>query len=111
LQEALFSSSPIDLILSIVGLALVISFPFTLTQKTQAKHFPRPLVRVISILFIWNATSILGNIFFGTTNSVPARILFGVQALAWIQAGYATNIVAGLIYAKHDSIIWKIKNL
>ena len=111
MQEALFSSSPIDLILSIVGLALVISFPFTLTQKTQAKHFPRPLVRVISILFIWNATSILGNIFFGTTNSVPARILFGVQALAWIQAGYATNIVASLIYAKHDSIIWKIKNL
>ena len=86
MQEALFSNSPTDLILSIVGFILVAAFPFTISQKTKVRQLPRALQQFVATLLIWNFAHIIGDAVIGTANSPAAYILFGIQAMAWIQA-------------------------
>ena len=102
MQEVLFSSSPIDTILSILGFLLVITFPLTIGQKTRVKQLPKPLQHFIITLAIWNSAHIVANLLFSNSCSIPARILFGIQAMAWVQAGDATRHVAEISFTIID---------
>ena len=111
MQEALFSSSPTDLILSIIGLIFALAFPLTLGQKTHVKQFPKPLYQLILILIFWNLINIVGNVTFGATNSPYAHILFGLQALTWIQTGNAARHIARIRYASKRSPVSALRNI
>lgn len=90
MQEILFSSSPIAVILSSTALLLTFAFPTILGQKTGLKQFPKAIYQLMLICIFWNTSSIVGSIFFGGTEfPLAAKILFGVQAIAWVQAGNA----------------------
>lgn len=110
MQEALFSNSPVDLILSIVGFILVIAFPFTIGQKTKVRQLPRALQQFIATLLIWNIAHITGDVVFGESNSPAAYVLFGIQALAWIQAGDATRHVAEISFTIRKTLFWRLKH-
>jgi len=111
MQEALFSNSPTDLILSIVGFILVIAFPFTISQKTKVRQLPRALQQFVATLLIWNFAHIVGDAVFGTANSPAAYILFGTQAMAWIQAGDSTRHVAEISFVARRTPLWRIKHI
>ena len=111
MQEALFSSSPTDLILSIIGLILALAFPLTLGQKTRVKQFPKPLYQLILILIFWNLLNIIGNAMYGATNSPNAHILFGLQALTWIQTGNAARHIARIRYVSKRSPVSALRNM
>ena len=111
MQEILFSSSPIDTILSIIGFFLVITFPLTIGQKTRVKQLPKPLQHFIVTLAIWNSAHIVGNLLFSGSCSIPARILFGIQALAWVQAGDATRHVAEISFTIRKTPLWRLKHI
>lgn len=110
MQEALFSNSPVDLILAIVGFILVVAFPFTIGQKTKVRQLPRALQQFIATLLIWNIAHITGDIVFGETNSPAAYVLFGIQALAWVQAGDATRHVAEISFTIRKTLFWRLKH-
>jgi len=110
MQEALFSNSPVDLILAIVGFILVVAFPFTIGQKTKVRQLPRALQQFIATLLIWNIAHITGDIVFGESNSPAAYVLFGIQALAWVQAGDATRHVAEISFTIRKTLFWRLKH-
>lgn len=111
MQEALFSNSPTDLILSIVGFILVVAFPFTISQKTKVRQLPRALQQFVATLLIWNFAHIIGDAVIGTANSPAAYILFGIQAMAWIQAGDSTRHVAEISFVARRTPLWRIKHI
>ena len=111
MQEALFSNSPTDLILSIVGFILVVAFPFTISQKTKVRQLPRALQQFVATLLIWNFAHIIGDAVIGTANSPAAYILFGIQAMAWIQAGDSTRHVAEINFVARRTPLWRIKHI
>ena len=111
MQEALFSNSPTDLILSIVGFILVVAFPFTISQKTKVRQLPRALQQFVATLLIWNFAHIIGDAVIGTANSPAAYILFGIQAMAWIQAGDSSRHVAEISFVARRTPLWRIKHI
>ena len=83
MQEVLFSSSPIDTILSILGFLLVITFPLTIGQKTRVKQLPKPL----------------------------QHFIITIQAMAWVQAGDATRHVAEISFTIRKTPLWRLKHI
>ena len=87
MHEILFTNSPITIIFSATALLLTFAFPTILGQKTGLKRFPKAIYQLMLICIFWNTTSFVGSIFFSGPNiNLAAKILFGVQALAWVQA-------------------------
>ena len=98
MSEILFSNSPVDLVLSFVGILLAASFPLLLGQKAKLKEYPRPLYQFVLIIIFWSLASIIGNLFFSSPkHSIAAQIVFGIQALGWIQLGNVAYHIACII--------------
>lgn len=116
MQESLFSNSPYVLTLSIIALVLACYFPLMLGQKMTIKDIPRPILQQVLICIQWNATSIIGCIFFSGpandyANFVTRQIIFCVQALAWVQLGNAIHHTAEINLHTRRRDAWKILNI
>lgn len=111
MHEVLFSSSPIDLLLSIIGLAVATFFPFSIGQKIRNKQLPRPLYQLVSILCVWYFTHVLGILFCsGSEFSVLKYVLFGIQACTWVQIGNAAYHNGALNFKIKRSHVWMLLN-
>jgi len=111
MQETLFSNSPIAIILSATALLLTFAFPSILGQKTGLKKFPKPIYQLMLICIFWNTSSLLGGIFFGGSDfSLAAKLLFGVQAIAWVQAGNAIYHTCEHSLNLRRSNFWRLTN-
>lgn len=89
MDEVLFPYSPTTLVLSFIGLLASILYPFMLGQKIKIKQLPKPLKYFVWIMISWNGFAVIGTLFFSEPiYSVPRQIIFGLQALSWIQIGY-----------------------
>jgi len=90
MQEILYSNSPIATALSAIALMLTFVLPYILGQKTGLKQFPKAIYQLMLVCIYWNTLSLVGSLFFsGPQFGVAAKIIFGLQAVAWIQAGNA----------------------
>lgn len=112
MQEILFSSSAIDLILSSLSLGLAMTYPLTLAQKVKITKLPKPLYQLVVILCVWNTVSIIGNLFFGGhESSILKTVLFGLQGAAWVQVGNATYHISEQNLKIRRSHFWQISNM
>ena len=96
MQESLFSSSPYVIALSIVALIIVCYFPIMLGQKTSVKQLPVSIHQLVIISIFWQASFLVGDIFFSGNEIIPGtkaftarQLIFGVAGLGWIQIGNA----------------------
>ena len=111
MHEILFSSSPITIIFSATALLLTFALPTILGQKTGLKRFPKAIYQLMLICIFWNTSSFVGGIFFGGTEfSLAAKILFGVQAIAWVQAGNAIYHICADSLKLRRSNFWRLLN-
>lgn len=111
MHEILFSSSPITIIFSATALLLTFALPTILGQKTGLKRFPKAIYQLMLICIFWNTSSFVGGIFFGGTEfSLAAKILFGVQAIAWVQAGNAIYHICADSLNLRRSNFWRLLN-
>ncbi len=112
MNEILFSNSPIDLVLSFVGVLLAASFPLLLGQKAKLKDYPKPLYQFVLIILFWNIAGIIGNLFFSSPkHAIGAQIIFGIQALGWIQLGNVTYHIACINFNNQRSSFWRLLNI
>ena len=111
MQEILFSNSPIATVLSAIALILTFLFPYMLGQKTGLKQFPKAIYQLMLVCIYWNTLSLVGSLFFSGPNfGTAAKIIFGLQAVAWIQAGNAIyHICEHALHFKRINF-WRLLN-
>lgn len=111
MQEILFSDSPIATGLSAVALLLTFLLPYILGQKTGLKQFPKAIYQLMLVCTYWNTLSLVGSLFFsGPEFGTAAKIIFGVQALAWVQAGNAIYHIAEHALHFRRFNFWRLLN-
>lgn len=92
MDEILFPYSPTTLILSLIGLVASIFYPFMLEQKIRIKQLPKPLKYFVWLMILWNGLAVIGSLFFNDAgHSVLKQIVFGLEALCWVQVGCAIS--------------------
>lgn len=112
MHEVLFSSSPITLVLSCVALVIAIFFPFSIGQKIRSRQLPRPVYQYAVILCVWNNANIIGNLFCGGyEHTIFRQVIFGIQALAWVQLGNAAYRVGELNFKIRHTHVWTVMNI
>ena len=118
MQESLFSSSPYVIALSVVALIIVCYFPIMLGQKTSVKQLPRPIHQLVIISIFWQASNLIGDIFFsgenfiaGTKPFTARQLIFGAAALGWIQLGNAVHHTAEVSLKVKRKNGWKLLNI
>ena len=95
MQEILYSNSPITTALSAWALLLTFFLPYILGKKTGIRQFPKAIYQLMLICIYWNTLSLVGSLFFsGPDFGTSAKIIFGLQAVAWIQTGNAIYHIA-----------------
>lgn len=113
MAESLYSDSIFIQIIAFATLLTSIAFPMMLRQRVDIKHTPKILSRFIFICIIWSACNLIGSIFFsgpmevGSTNYLLRQILFGVQAVAWIQLGIQAFYLGNLVSTHKASRIFE----
>ena len=111
MQEILFSDSPIATGLSAVALILTFLLPYILGQKTGLRQFPKAIYQLMLICTYWNTLSLVGSLFFsGPHFGLAAKIIFGLQAIAWIQAGNAIYHIAEHALHFRRFNFWRLLN-
>ena len=111
MQESLYSNSPFITGLSAIALLLTFILPYTLGQKTGIKQFPRAIYQLMLVCIYWNTCSLIGNLFFSGPNfGLAAKIVFGIQAIAWIQAGNAIYHICELPVNFRRLGFWRLLN-
>ena len=118
MQESLFSGSPYVIALSVVALIIVCYFPIMLGQKTSVKQLPRPIHQLVIISIFWQASNMIGDIFFsgdnfiaGTKAYTARQLVFGIAALGWIQIGNAVQHTAEISLKIKRKNGWKLMNI
>lgn len=112
MDEVLYIYSPTTLILSFVGLAIALYYPYMLEYKAKISLIPKAIRQFITIMVFWNISSIVGLLFFsGSEYSVLRQIVFGIQALAWIQIGNAVHHITEITLKIRRYRFWKILNI
>ena len=118
MQESLFTNSPYIIALSIVALIIVCYFPIMLGQKTSVRQLPKSIHQLVIISIFWQASSLIGDIFFSgneivaDTKAYTARqLIFGIAALGWIQLGNAIEHTAEISLNLKRKSIWKLMNM
>lgn len=103
MQEHLYSDSPYLLIVTITTLFISLLFPALLKKRMAVRQMPKILKAFTSINILWNLCSLAGILFFsgplqpGTHAYQLRQILFGIQALAWVQIGIQSYRIGELI--------------
>ena len=118
MQESLFTNSPYVIALSVIALIIVCYFPIMLGQKSSIKQLPRSIHQLVIISIYWQASNLIGNIFFsgdnfvvGTRAYTARQIIFCVAALSWIQLGNAIHHTAEISLNIKRKGGWKLMNI
>lgn len=89
-----------------------------LGQKTSIKQLPSSIHQLVIICIFWQASSLIGDIFFsgsdfetGTKAYTTRMLIFGVSALAWIQLGNAIQHTAEISLKIKRKNGWKLMNI
>ena len=112
MNETLFIYSPVTLTLSLVAIILASSFSTMLGQKIKVSRLPFAVRRLVYTIVLWNIFCLIGTIFFsGDHPGIGGQIVFGLQALTWIQAGNIIYRVAQVNLRSKTFPLWNIFNL
>ena len=118
MQESLFTNSPYVIALSVIALIIVCYFPIMLGQKTSVKQLPRSIHQLVILSIFWQASNLIGDIFFsgenfiaGTKAYTARQLIFGVAALGWIQLGNAVQHTAETSLKIKRKNGWKLMNI
>ena len=89
-----------------------------LGQKTSVKQLPRPIHQLVIISIFWQASNLIGDIFFsgenfiaGTKPFTARQLIFGAAALGWIQLGNAVHHTAEVSLKVKRKNGWKLLNI
>ena len=89
-----------------------------LGQKTSVKQLPRSIHQLVIISIFWQASNLIGDIFFsgsdfvaGTKSYTARQLVFGVAALGWIQLGNAVQHTAEISLKIKRKNGWKLMNI
>lgn len=89
-----------------------------LGQKSSIKQLPRSIHQLVIISIYWQASNLIGNIFFsgdsyvvGTSAYTARQIIFCVAALSWIQLGNAIQHTAEISLNIKRKGGWKLMNI
>lgn len=111
MQESLYSSSPYIIVATVIALFVALFYKKILGFDTKSKSLPEPINQIIHINVVWNICSLVGSFFFsGISFSVPKLILFSIQALAWIQVGYALYKLGNINTGNKENAFFRIWN-
>ena len=118
MQESLFTNSPYVIALSVIALIIVCYFPIMLGQKTSVKQLPRSIHQLVILSIFWQASNLIGDIFFsgenfiaGTKAYTARQLIFGIAALGWIQLGNAVQHTAETSLKIKRKNGWKLMNI
>ena len=118
MQESLFTNSPYIIALSVIALIVVCYFPIMLGQKSSVKQLPRSIHQLVIISVFWQASNLIGDIFFsgsdfiaGTKTYATRQLIFGMAALGWIQLGNAVQHTAEISLKIKRKNGWKLMNI
>ncbi|SHK22595.1 Histidine kinase-, DNA gyrase B-, and HSP90-like ATPase [Fibrobacter sp. UWB12] len=118
MQESLFTNSPYVIALSVIALIVVCYFPIMLGQKTSVKQLPQSIHQLVIISIFWQASNLIGDIFFsgadfvaGTKAYTARQLVFGAAALGWIQLGNAVQHTAEISLKIKRKNGWKLMNI
>lgn len=89
-----------------------------LGQKTSIKQLPSSIHQLVIICIFWQASSLIGDIFFsgndfeaGSKAYTTRMLIFGVSAIAWIQLGNALQHTAEISLKIKRKNKWKLMNI
>jgi signal transduction histidine kinase len=89
-----------------------------LGQKTSVKQLPRSIHQLVIISIFWQASNLIGDIFFsgdniiaGTKAYTARQIVFGIAALGWVQLGNAIQHTAEISLKIKRKNGWKLMNM
>ena len=112
MNETLFIHSPVTLVLSLVAIVLASSFSTMLGQKIRVSQLPVAVRQLVVTVVLWNILCFIGTLFFsGSHPGIGGQIVFGLQAMIWIQAGNTIFRVAQVNLHSKSHPIWIIFNL
>ena len=112
MNEILFIYSPITLVLSLVAIALAASFSTMLGQKIRVSQLPFAVRQLVITIVLWNVFCFIGTLFFsGDHPGIGGQIVFGLQALTWVQAGNTIYRVAQINLHSKSHPLWNGFNL
>lgn len=111
MQEIFFSHS--IYITALIFIALCVSlFYKKILSLNSTTPLPRYISYFVSINIIWNVCGLIGSLFFyGPGFSYPKQILFSIQALAWIQAGYCVYQIVCLYTNPRRTSFFRVWNI
>ena len=112
MNETLFIQSPITLVLSLVAIILAASYSTMMGQKTKVSSLPFAVRYLVITIIAWNLLAFVGTLFFsGSHPGLGGQIVFGLQAMIWIQAGNTIYKVAQLNLHSKSNLLWNIFNI
>ena len=89
-----------------------------LGQKTSVKQLPRSIHQLVIISIFWQASNLIGDIFFSGENFVAGtkaytarQLIFCTSALGWIQLGNAIQHTAEISLKVKRKNGWKLLNI
>ena len=112
MNETLFIQSPITLVLSLVAIILAASYSAMMGQKIKVSSLPFAVRYLVITIIAWNILAFVGTLFFsGNHPGLGGQIVFGLQAMIWIQAGNTIYKVALLNLHSKSKLLWNIFNI
>ena len=112
MNETLFIHSPITLVLSLVAIILAASYSTMMGQKIKVSSLPFAVRYLVITIIAWNLLAFVGTLFFsGSHPGLGGQIIFGLQAMVWIQAGNTIYKVALLNLHSKSNLLWNIFNI
>ena len=112
MNETLFIQSPITLVLSLVAIILAASYSTMMGQKIKVSSLPFAVRYLVITIIAWNLLAFVGTLFFsGSHPGLGGQIVFGLQAMVWIQAGNTIYKVALLNLHSKSNLLWNIFNI
>ena len=112
MNEILFIHSPVTLVLSLVAIVLAASYSTMLGQKIKVSQLPLAVRQLVITIVLWNVFCFIGTLFFsGDHPGIGGQIVFGLQALIWVQAGNTIYRVAQVNLHSKTHPLWNGFNL
>ncbi len=112
MNEVLFIYSPITLVLCLIAIILASSFSTMLGQKIRVSQLPFAVRHLVITIVLWNILCFIGTLFFsGDHPGIGGQVVFGLQAMIWVQAGNVIYRVAQVNVHALSHPIWNYFNI
>ncbi len=118
MSERLYSDSPYLFIITITVFLLSSIFPYVLKRKMNIRQVPAIVRTLTAVNIVWNLCALIGMVLFsgdilqGSLSYQMRQVLFGIQALAWVQMGVVVYGIGELISFKQlNKILFPIRLL